>query len=145
FQPFERFSRAAAGLAGAMSESPSAGSGPGYRVWLEDWSAEGSGPEGKQVRLQAAQEGVAIDLALATGRPVVLQGDQGLSQKSAVPGNASYYYSLTHMDTQGEVTIGGRRYSVRGLSWMDHEFGTGAIDTSVIGWDWYAIQLDDGR
>jgi predicted secreted hydrolase len=137
FYPFERFSRAAAGLAGAAAEP--------FRVWLEDWSAAGSGPEDMQMHLRAAQDGVTIDLALAASRPVVLQGDRGLSQKGAEPGNASYYYSLTRVETQGTISVGGQRYTVRGLSWMDHEFGTGALDRSTVGWDWFAIQLADGR
>jgi predicted secreted hydrolase len=137
FHAFDRFSRGAAGLAGAT--------GAPYRVWLEDWSAQGSGPEGMAMRLSAAQEDVAIDLALTTDRPVVLHGDRGLSQKGATPGEASYYYSLTRMATEGAIMLGGRRYTVRGLSWMDHEFGTGALDQRTAGWDWFAVQLADGR
>jgi predicted secreted hydrolase len=137
FHAFDRFSRAAAGLAGATGEP--------YRVWLEDWSAEGSGPAGMAMRLRAAQEGVAIDLALTNQQPPLLQGDQGMSRKGATSGNASYYYSLTHMATNGTIEAGGQRYTVRGLSWMDHEFGTGAIESDAAGWDWFSLQLDDGR
>jgi predicted secreted hydrolase len=137
FHAFERFSRAAAGLAGASGEP--------YRVWLEDWSAEGSGPEGMAMRLRAAQEDVTIDLALAADRPPTLQGDRGLSQKSATPGNASFYYSLTNMRTEGTIGLGGQRFAVRGLSWMDHEFGTGSLQRGTVGWDWFGLQLGDGR
>jgi predicted secreted hydrolase len=137
FSAFDRFSRGAAGLAGAEGEP--------YRVWLEDWSATGSGPQGMQMHLRAAQGDVAIDLALTTDRPVVLQGDRGLSQKGSAPGNASYYYSLTRMATQGNVSVGGQRYAVHGLSWMDHEFSTSALEQGAVGWDWFAIQLDNGR
>jgi predicted secreted hydrolase len=137
FYAFDRLSRGAAGLAGATGEP--------YRVWLENWSATGSGPQGMQMHLRAAQGDVAIDLALTTDRPVVLQGDRGLSQKGSVPGYASYYYSLTRMATQGNVSVAGRRYPVHGLSWMDHEFSTNALEPGAVGWDWFAIQLDDGR
>ncbi len=137
FHAFERFSRGAAGLAGAA--------GNPYHVWLDDWSAEGGGPEGMAMRLRAAQDGVAIDLALASERAPALQGDHGLSQKGATPGNASYYYSLTRMATQGAIELGGQRYAVRGLSWMDHEFGSSAIEPGVAGWDWFGVQLSDGR
>jgi predicted secreted hydrolase len=34
---------------------------------------------------------------------------------------------------------------VSGNSWMDHEFGTDALDADAAGWDWFALQLDDGR
>jgi predicted secreted hydrolase len=45
FYAFERFSRGAAGLAGAQSEP--------FRVWLEDWSTEGLGADGTPMRLRA--------------------------------------------------------------------------------------------
>jgi predicted secreted hydrolase len=137
FQAFERFSRGAAGLAGATGEP--------FRVWLDDWSAEGSGPEGMAMRLRAAQDGTALDLALTSLQPPLQQGDHGLSQKSATPGNASYYYSLTRMATEGTIETGGQRYTVRGISWMDHEFGSSALEPGAAGWDWFGLQLGDGR
>ena len=75
----------------------------------------------------------------------MLQGDHGLSQKRAEPGNASYYYSLTHMPTAGTIQIGGTRFEVNGLSWMDREWSTSGIGKNQVGWDWFALQLDDGR
>jgi predicted secreted hydrolase len=97
------------------------------------------------MRLRAAHDDVAIDLALTSERAPMLQGDRGLSQKGATPGNASYYYSLTRMATQGAIELGGRRYAVRGLSWMDHEFGSSALEPGATGWDWFGLQLGDGR
>jgi predicted secreted hydrolase len=137
FRAFDRFSRGAAGLAGAT--------GAPYRVWLDNWSVEGSGPEGMVMRLRAAEDDATIDLGLTSERAPMLQGDRGLSQKGATPGNASYYYSLTRMATQGTIEIGGQRYEVRGLSWMDHEFGTSALEQGAAGWDWFGLQLADGR
>jgi predicted secreted hydrolase len=75
----------------------------------------------------------------------VLHGDHGYSQKGATPGNASEYYSLTRMPTEGTVTIEGEPFRVRGASWMDHEFGTTFLEKYQQGWDWFALQLADGR
>ena len=74
-----------------------------------------------------------------------LQGDRGLSQKSPEPGNASYYYSLTRLLTDGTLTVNGTPYKVNGLSWMDHEFSTSALSANAVGWDWFALQLDNNR
>ncbi|WP_129670639.1 lipocalin-like domain-containing protein [Candidatus Chloroploca sp. Khr17] len=137
FYAFERFSRDAVGLAGASGEP--------FRVFLEDWSAEGSGPEGMTMHLRAAEEEVALDLTLVSRKAPALQGDQGLSQKGLTPGNASFYYSLTRMETNGTVRIGDAQYAVTGLSWMDHEWGTSALEDGAVGWDWFSLQLDDGR
>jgi predicted secreted hydrolase len=134
---FERFSRGAAGLAGA--------SGAPYRVWLEDWSAAAVSPDGSQVHLLARQESWAIDLELQASRPVVLQGDHGVSQKGTDVGDASYYLSLTRMATQGTLSGNGRTASVSGQSWFDHEWGTSALEADEVGWDWFGLQLADGR
>lgn len=136
FYAFDRFSRDAAGLAGASGEP--------FRVFLEDWAAEGSGPEGMTMRLSAAQGEAAIDLTLEATRPPTLQGDRGLSQKGPTPGNASYYYSLTRMATSGTVSAGGASYPVTGLSWMDREWSTSALEGAIVGWDWFALHLDSG-
>ncbi|MGH7331009.1 MAG: lipocalin family protein, partial [Polyangiaceae bacterium] len=58
---------------------------------------------------------------------------------------ASHYYSMTRLLTRGAVNVGGVRYTVEGLSWMDHEFGSDELQPSQSGWDWFALQLDDGR
>ncbi|RME62806.1 MAG: hypothetical protein D6790_05720, partial [Caldilineae bacterium] len=138
-ESFDRFSRGAGGLAGAQGE-------PTFAVWLEDWRAEQIGPG--QYRLAAAGEKdgatIALDLTLAETRAPLLHGDQGLSQKGPEPGNASYYYSLVEMETGGTLTVGDRTVSVKGLSWMDHEFGTSALSGDAVGWDWFAVTLDNG-
>ena len=137
FHPFERFGRGALDLAGA-SAAP-------FRVWLDDWSAEGAGPSTLPVRLRAAEGSVSIDLLLDTSRPVVLQGDRGLSRKGAAPGNASYYYSLTRLSTRGNVRVDGKDFPVEGRSWLDREWGTSSLGKDLAGWDWFGLQLSDGR
>jgi predicted secreted hydrolase len=134
FHYFDRFSRGAAGLAGAQA-SP-------YQVWLEDWRVEE--PEPGVYQLRAAQENVAIDLRLTDLKGPVLQGDRGYSQKGPEPGNASYYYSLTRLASNGTVRVSEAAHQVDGLSWMDHEFSTSALGPELVGWDWFSIQLDDG-
>lgn len=133
----ERFSRGAAGLAGA--------SGQPFTVWLEDWRAEALAPDGSAVRLTARQAGLALELDLQAAKPIAAHGDAGLSPKSSVPGNASYYVSYTRMDTRGVVRVGGQAFSVTGQSWFDHEWSTSALGSGAIGWDWFSLQLDDGR
>jgi predicted secreted hydrolase len=73
------------------------------------------------------------------------QGDRGLSRKGAEPGNASYYYSFTRMAARGTVRQGGQAFSVSGRAWMDREWSTSALSPDLVGWDWFALQLDDGR
>lgn len=135
FHSFQRLNRAGAGWAGALADR--------YRVWNGNWEVRLE-PSGVH-RLQAEEEGVRIDLALRSLKPPVVHGEGGISQKGPSRGNASYYYSLTRMATEGTVTVGGRSHAVSGLSWMDHEFSTSFLEPGQQGWDWFAIQLDDGR
>jgi predicted secreted hydrolase len=134
FYPAERFSRGAAGLAGATAEP--------YRVWLEDWSIEEIAPG--QVRLRATTDQTALDLVLTETLPPVLHGDGGLSPKGPEPGNASYYYSIVRQQAAGTVRVGVETFDVTGLSWKDHEWSTSALPPGAIGWDWISLQLDDG-
>lgn len=136
FYADERFGRAGAGLAGADSGR--------FHVWLYDWSARTEGKSDFPLRLKAANEEIAIDLLLSTQKGPVLQGDNGLSQKSAEPGNASYYYSFTRLSTQGRLKVGNAEYLVSGASWMDREWSTSALSKEQSGWDWFALQLSDG-
>jgi predicted secreted hydrolase len=133
----ERFSRGAGGLSGAQGDP--------FRVWIEDWSATGQNVAGSQVRLQARAEQMAIDLTLQAVKPIVEQGEHGLSRKSEAPGNASYYVSFTRLTTQGQLTLDEQTRSVKGESWFDHEWSTSALGQNVIGWNWFSLQLDDGR
>lgn len=123
---------------------PATGS-PRYEVWLDDWRAQEAGPG--RFRLQAAAEAdngpVSIDLTLTETRPPLLHGKAGYSRKGPEPGNANHYYSLVRMETAGHVVFGGAQIDVSGLSWMDHEFGTSALSGDAVGWDWFAVTLDN--
>jgi predicted secreted hydrolase len=142
FHAFERFARGAVGLAGAQIQP--------FRVWHEDWeirAAHITGPGDPTglfpLRLQARQDGIAIELDVMAGKPIVLQGDAGYSRKGPQPGDASHYYSFTRLPTTGRVTIDGLTLDVTGLSWLDREWSTSALGEDQEGWDWFALQLDD--
>ena len=74
----------------------------------------------------------------------MLQGERGYSQKGPEPGQASYYYSLTRLESTGTVQVGGQAYPVSGLSWMDHEFSTSVLSAEQVGWDWFSLQVSLG-
>lgn len=139
----ERFERAALGLAGARARP--------FAVWLHDWRAETArgATDTFPVRLRASHEAdtdaVAVDLLVEPLKPVVLQGDEGLSRKGPEAGNASYHYSLTRLRARGTVLADGRRHPVDGLAWLDREWSSGALEAGPVGWDWFALQLADGR
>ena len=132
FRYREKINRGYNGKAGAATDR--------YLVWNEDWKVEG---DHNNHKIQVSDRGTELRLNLKSLKPPVLHGSNGLSQKAAGEGRASYYYSLTRMQTDGALTIDGKTEGVRGLSWMDHEFGSNQLGQDQVGWDWFSIQLDD--
>lgn len=117
FYAFERRTRGALGLAGAKANLP--------QIWVENWEAvfleeslfylrPGIPIEEKQIALSAAstEKDMALNLRLdqKRGKPIVLQGKKGFSQKSAEVGSASYYYSLTRLKTHGTIRVEGKPF-----------------------------------
>ena len=95
--------------------------------------------------IQVNDRGRQLRLALRSLKNPILHGQDGLEpERTKAIGRASYYYSLTRMQTDGELTVNGKTEKVRGLSWMDHEFGSNQLREDQVGWDWFSIELDDG-
>lgn len=136
FQAFERRARGALDLAGAALNP--------FRVWLEDWRLAAVQGDDWPWRLHMREDGYALDLTLTPLKPMVLEGRDGLSQKSPEPGNASYYYSGTRIRAEGTLSFAGHSVPVTGLAWLDREWSTSALSAEQLGWDWFALQLDDG-
>jgi predicted secreted hydrolase len=138
FYFFDRLQRDGAGWAGAATDR--------YAVWNGKWSVEAEADGSHRLRAQGdARDGVSLELRLRGTERWVAHGRDGYSQKGRDPGNASHYYSLPRLDTRGTVTVAGQRFDVTGASWMDHEFGTSMLEAGQLGWDWFALQLEDGR
>ena len=135
FYVAERYSRGALGLAGAQADP--------FRVWIDDWEIASAGDRDAW-DIHAADGEMALDLVLTPLREPVLNGNAGLSRKSSNIDSASYYYSITRLQTEGTLTIDGTDYAVSGLSWLDREWSTSALASDQVGWDWFALQLSDG-
>jgi predicted secreted hydrolase len=135
----ERFSREGNDLAGAQINP--------LKVWVEDWRVMQIGDkivfDLPLINIYAKSEQTEIDFTLNSGKPFVLQGVEGLSQKGKQPGNASYYYSYTRINTEGKIVLNEKVFDVSGYSWMDREWSTSALGDDQVGWDWFALQLDD--
>ncbi len=134
FRFAQRLERGALGLAGAQGEP--------LKVWVDDWILREAAPG--QWLLHAALEGAALDLELDATAAPVLNGDAGLSVKADEPGAASYYYSLPRIAVRGTLSAGGAPTAVSGAAWFDREWGSGALGAHEAGWDWFALQLQDG-
>jgi predicted secreted hydrolase/ABC-type lipoprotein release transport system permease subunit len=139
----ERFVRGSAGLAGTTAEP--------FRVWAGAVDIRATGDKPGQaagidtLTVHAPVNGGVLELTLIARKPIVLQGENGFSPKGDDPGNASYYYSLTRYAATGTWTDGGQQTDLTGTGWMDREWSTSLLGRTQTGWDWFSIQLDDGR
>jgi predicted secreted hydrolase len=132
----ERLARGAGGLAGAGGEPVS--------VWLESWRATWDGSSWR-LGAEDAASGLSLQLTLRPAKDLVAQGDRGVSPKSSQPGNASYYVSYTRLSARGRIGLPEGGSDVAGEAWFDHEWSTSALGEDAVGWDWFSLQLDDGR
>jgi predicted secreted hydrolase len=139
----ERFARGHPGLAGVCA----AGLDTGFGAWLDGWELRSVGLEFLPLALEAQSPDFGWSLQIEQSQPMakprVLQGQAGLSAKG--PNQASFYYSYTRLQVQGSLNLAGRQVSVTGSAWLDHEWSTGVLSTGQLGWEWFAVQLDDGR
>ena len=136
FHYAEQITRSGPGLAGAATG--------GMNVWNLGWSAR---MEKERIRLRARHGGMELALELSPRKPLVLQGDRGLSRKGPGKGQASYYYSFTDLAATGTIRTPAaqRPVPVEGVSWFDQEFSSNALTKDQAGWDWFSIHLSDGR
>ncbi len=137
FIAVERFSRQALNLAGSQMDP--------FRIWLEDWSILGNGQNISPLILNASSDRITLDLTLETQKPPVSHGNGGVDEKGPEEGNASYYYSLTNLNATGTLRVDDTSFDVTGLAWMDREWGTSSLSPDIAGWDWFGLQLSDGR
>lgn len=88
---------------------------------------------------------LAFDLRCTPRREPVFHGEGGFSPKSADGSVGSLYFSQPRMQTEGTVRRGGKTRVVTGDSWLDREIFTSTLAPGQKGWDWFALNLTDGR
>ena len=110
----------------------------------EPWELRWNG-DGFDLTMGDAGKSFGFSLSTRPLKPVVFQGPGGLSRKGEGATEASHYYSFTRMATTGTVRLEGKELKVSGVSWMDKEFGSNQLGKDKRGWDWFSLQLDDGR
>jgi predicted secreted hydrolase len=100
----------------------------------------------ERIHLTARDNDRTLRLELTPAKQVVLNGQKGYSRKSEDSEDiASWYFSHTDLKTEGSLKIGEKTFSVHGMSWFDREISSGKMGKKEKGWDWFALQLDDGR
>ncbi|MGZ8514480.1 MAG: lipocalin-like domain-containing protein, partial [Candidatus Limnocylindrales bacterium] len=130
----------------ALAGAPASASGSGGPM---PWSMSGGGGTDHLVAAFTPEEaakagsaqGLGLDLRLQAIKPAALHGDDGWIDFG--PAGGSYYYSRTSMTASGTLMLDGSAMAVNGSAWFDHQWGD-FISVGGGGWDWFAVNLDDG-
>ncbi|MES2969391.1 MAG: lipocalin-like domain-containing protein [Pseudomonadota bacterium] len=135
----QRLGRGGVGQAGVTAQP--------FAAWIDDWHMISRASPGADalsaLDLQAAGPDFAYALALDATGPLVAQGDNGYSVKSA-SGQASHYYSQPFYAVTGQITLDGRNIPVTGQAWLDREWSSQPLAPDQTGWDWFSLMFDDG-
>lgn len=118
-------------------------------------------PDGTyRVRTRHSDRDIGFDVTFALEKPPIRHGDDGVVRGNA--GEQMFYYFVPRCRVTGTVTTtGGETLAIKtGQGWYDHEFGGYVADETPrghfeepaaegagirdLGWNWTAIQLDDG-
>lgn len=136
----ERMARGGIGQAG-VTLSPFAATIDGWKMTSR--AAQGE-DELSALDVSAAGQRFSYALALDAEGPLVLQGEQGYSVKSA-QGQASYYYSQPFYRVSGTITLDGKEIAVTGQAWFDHEWSSQPLGADQTGWDWFSFHFASGE
>ena len=130
----ERLARGGIGQAGAKAEP--------FEAWIDDWQMAGVS-DWSDLTLTASGPDFAYEMTLTENGPLVLNGADGYSVKSA-EGQASYYYSQPFLDIRGTLTLPGGKVEVTGHAWIDREWSSQPLTESQEGWDWFSLSFETG-
>ncbi|WP_042777168.1 lipocalin-like domain-containing protein [Sinorhizobium fredii] len=136
----ERISRGGVGQAGVVAKP--------FSAWIDDWQMEGGVAPGAdqlaELTLSATAKDFGYELRLSATGPLVLQGNNGYSLKSA-QGQASYYYSQPFYAVTGSLALPTGNVDVTGKAWLDREWSSQPLAEDQTGWDWFSLHLDSGE
>ena len=111
----------------------------GFFLVSDNWSA--SGGNGHDV-LHGEVGSYVMDLDLISEKPPVLHFGDGYEAFDF--GGFTYYYSRPRMSAKGTLAVNGKVLPVTGSAWFDHQWGD-LFNAVELGWEWFGIQLDDGK
>ena len=122
------------------------GGGPPAEPGAAAWAMRGVGGADALRATSLASEtstgiSIGLDVTLEPQGPPMYHDHDGFIDFG--PAGGSYYYSRPRSQAAGTLTLGNRTVEVEGSAWFDHPWGD-FIAVGAGGWDWFAVNLDDG-
>lgn len=114
-----------------------------FFIWNQDWSVT---KMNDSFVVHASTGDYQLNLTLEPQKPFILHGDNGYFVKADGPDypRGTYYIAYTRLGGKGELTVKGKPVQVEATAWMDHEFGSYQLAPDQLGWDWFALQFQNG-
>lgn len=122
--------------------------GSPFFAWINDWILAArlpltAGDQLSHLTMSASGKDFAYNLQADADGPIVPQGDNGFSVKSA-DGQASYYYSQPFYSVSGNLHLPGKEVAVTGKAWLDREWSSQPLAANQTGWEWFSLHFDSG-
>lgn len=130
----DRAARGGTGQAGVTAQP--------FEAWIDHWQLKAVDADNWELAVDG--EDFRYHLKMEPRLPIILNGEQGFSAKSA-GGGGSMYFSYPYLAIEGEVDVGGKTFKVSGQGWFDREWSSQYLKPDQQGWDWLALHLQDGR
>lgn len=84
-----------------------------------------------------------LELKLSPLKKIVKHFDHGYIEMYPHPSSRTYYLTYPRLKTEGLLKYNHKEYLVSGLSWFDHQKVNLPHKTTLLGWDWFSLILDD--
>lgn len=112
-------------------------------MFIDDWQLSKNLAGRPSALTLSIPDDVELDLSFNAKQSVLLQGDEGYSEKYPNTGLASYYYSVPDIQVNGQIKLKGQHHSVKGHAWYDHEWSSAFLNEHFTGWQWFSLHLED--
>lgn len=96
------------------------------------------GEDEDSFKVRLSEKEIELDLQFTPEKPISLIGLNGKPDDL-------YYYSFTRNDVLGQIETDNGIENVKGQGWFDHQWGRDYGLIKGAGWNWFGLQLDDGR
>lgn len=88
--------------------------------------------------VQLMEKDLEVTLEFTPSKPIALIGENGKPDDL-------YYYSFTKNRVLGKIKTDRGTEIVKGRGWFDHQWGRDYSLAKGFGWNWFGLQLSDGR
>ncbi len=84
-----------------------------------------------------------MDLKISPEKDLIMHFDGGYLMMDERTNSSTYYVTFPRSTVSGKIRLGEEEIQVKGECWFDHQKSVVPHGSSMLGWDWFSIMLDD--